>query len=97
MDWDELVASQLGEPGVTEGRMFGSQCLKVGTKVYATHAGEGLVLKLPQERVREEVDAGRGEEFSPMAGRVMREWVRVRDPARWRGLADEARTFVASG
>ena len=94
-DWDRLVESQLGETGVAEGRMFGWACLKLGSKVYASQSPDGLVVKLAADRVREEIDAGRGEEFAPMEGRVMKEWVLVRDAAAWRPLADEARAFVA--
>lgn len=92
--WDALVETQLGEPGVKEGRMFGWPCLKVERKVYACDSGNGLVLKLPEERVREEIEAGRGEEFAPMQGRVMREWVRIGDPQHWPALTDEARLFA---
>jgi hypothetical protein len=93
--WDALVESQLGEPGVAEGRMFGWACLKLGRKVYACESPDGLVVKLPEARVREEIDAGRGDEFAPMPGRVSREWVLVRDASAGRALADESRAFVA--
>lgn len=75
--------------------MFGWACLKIGRKVYACESPDGLVVKLPEARVREEIDVGRGEAFAPMQGRVSREWVRVRDASAWRALADESRAFVA--
>ncbi len=43
--------------------------------------------------------AGAGEEFAPMAGRVMKGWVAVgaSTSEAWLGLAEEARDFVAAG
>ena len=95
MTWDEVVSSQLGEPGVTEAKMFGSECLKVGAKVFAVDHTPDLVLKLPRERVEQEIAAGAGTAFTPMAGRVMKEWVQIPPSPRWPQLAAEARRFVS--
>jgi hypothetical protein len=95
MSWKEVVGSQLGEPGVTEAKMFGSECLKVGAKVFAVDYKGALVLKLPRERVEQEIAAGEGSPFTPMAGRVMKEWVQIAPSPRWPELAAEARQFVS--
>ena len=84
------------EPGVTTGRMFGSDGLKVAGKVFAMSVKGSLVVKLPKERVDELVAAGSGSPFDPGHGRVMKEWVAV-SPERadaWLGLAREAKAFV---
>jgi len=83
-------------PGVTTGRMFGSDGLKVGRKVFAMSVKGNLVVKLPKERVDELVAAGSGSPFDPGHGRVMKEWVAV-PPANadaWFGLAREGKAFV---
>ncbi len=90
MDFDALAERFLGQPGVEEGQMFGMPILKVGGKVFAGSWQGELVVKLPRERVEELIAAGDGAAFAPMAGRVMKEWVVVRDPA----LAGEALRFV---
>ncbi len=95
MTFDELAQTQLGEEGVSEGKMFGMRVLKVGTKVFAGEWEDGLTFKLPRERVEELKTNGTGEAFEPMAGRAMKEWILVKDPkADAKSLADEAREFV---
>jgi hypothetical protein len=94
----EAVAEQLlGQPGVSEGKMFGMDCMKAGGKVFAGRWDEDrLVVKLPRERVEELLASGDGEPFEPMAGRAMKEWVVVAAPEQaWPALAEEARRFVA--
>lgn len=96
MTFDELVQTQLGEPGVAEGTMFGMRVMKIGTKVFAGEWKDGLTFKLPRERVEELKVDGTGESFEPMPGRAMKEWILVKDPnADAKSLADEARAFVA--
>jgi hypothetical protein len=87
----------LEEPDVEVGRIFHSEGLKRGGKIFAMLVGGDLVLKLPAERCTELVAAG-AERFEPRPGRVMREWVAVAEPdaARWRGLAEEALAFNRS-
>jgi hypothetical protein len=76
---------------VTEAKMFGSECLKVGAKVFAVDYKGELVLKLPRQRVEREIAAGEGAPFTLMAGRVMKEWVQIAPSplagARGRGAA----------
>jgi hypothetical protein len=88
--FDELAQRYLGEPGVSEGQMFGMPILKCGGKVFAGDWHGELVVKLPRERVDALIGSGAGKPFTPMAGRVMKEWVLVEDEA----LAGEALAFV---
>ncbi len=90
MDFDALAERFLGEPGVAEGKMFGMPVLKADGKVFAGDWDGELVVKLPAERVEALIGAGEGAPFAPMEGRVMKEWVLVRDEA----LAREALDFV---
>lgn len=96
--WDDVCEAVLGEPGVREGRMFGSDCLKVGSKVFASDWRTGIVFKVPAARVQELAAAGGAEPFDPGMGRRMREWVHVEDGAHdWLALAREALAFVREG
>jgi TfoX/Sxy family transcriptional regulator of competence genes len=82
--------------GVTTGRMFGSEGLKVGGKTFAMLVKERLVVKLPGSRVEQLIGDGVGDRFDPGHGRLMKEWLAVRPDAAvdWRVLADEALAFV---
>jgi hypothetical protein len=58
------------------------------------------VVKLGIDRVQELLTAKAGTQFDPSgAGRPMKEWIRIKEPAsgakkKWLALAQEARTFV---
>lgn len=87
-----VVLDALGDlPGVSRGRMFGSDGLKFAGKVFAMEVKGRLVVKLPAERVDELVAAG-AERFDPGHGRLMRQWASVSaaGTADWLGLAREA-------
>lgn len=74
---DEFVAQGLA----TRGTMMGHPCLRANGAYFASggHAGDALVVKLPEARVREEIEAGRGAPFAP-AGRPFKQWLEVMDP-----------------
>jgi len=56
-----------------------------------------LLIKLPAERVRQLIEAGHGQPFTP-AGRTFREWVAITVPdrQRWQDLLTEARDHAAA-
>ena len=96
--FDEVAASQLGEPDVSEAQMFGAPGLKTGGKFFVTLFRGELSVKLPKERVDELVASGVGSPFEPMEGRAMKEWLALAPEAgadRWKALAAEARAFVS--
>ena len=90
--WD-LAAPRIAEGRVTEGTMMGTRCLRRDGEFVAMIARkwEGLIVKLPPERVTELVDAGTGRSFSPN-GKVFRAWLHVPDvdESVWAELLDEA-------
>jgi hypothetical protein len=94
-----LADPLLQEPGISRSTMMGFPCLRVDGKFFATcdHRNGALVVKLPEERVDQLVEAGRAESFAP-AGHPFREWASI--PAErsraWRGLLTEALDFVAA-
>jgi hypothetical protein len=95
--FDRIAEQYLPLPGVTEGTGFGGNAgLRAGGKIFAMIVRGALVVKLPRERVRELVDAGAAERFSPGTGRVMKEWVSVgaEHLGEWDGLVAEAFDFV---
>jgi len=98
--FDEVAASQLGEPDVSEAQMFGAPGLKTGGKFFVTLFRGELSVKLPKERVDELVASGVGSPFEPMEGRAMKEWLALAPEAgadRWKAHAVEARAFVSGG
>ena len=92
VEFDSVANRFLGEPGVSEGQMFGMPVLKVGGKVFAGLWEAQLVVKLPAERVQALIASGRGSAFAPMAGRTMKEWLLVGADEE---LAAEALAFVS--
>jgi TfoX/Sxy family transcriptional regulator of competence genes len=95
--WEPIARDQLAKRGVTGGTGFGTnEGLRVSGKIFAMLVRGELVVKLPRDRVDELVDAGAARRFDAGKGRPMREWASVAASAsrRWRGLVEEARTFV---
>lgn len=97
--FESVADALLGDSTITKAKMFGSQGLKVGGKVFAMVVKGKLVVKLPEGRVTALIAAGKGERFDPGHGRPMKEWVAIEQRAEreWRRLVEEARDFVASG
>lgn len=93
-----LAEALLADAGVSEGRMFGSQGLKVGGKVFAMLVKEQLVVKLSAERVEALVDAGVGDRFDPGHGRLMKEWIAIPSGTGvdWLALAREAKSYLTA-
>ena len=94
-----LAEPLLEEPGITRSTMMGFPCLRIDGKFFATcdHRSGALVVKLPEARVDQLIEAGRAESFAP-AGRPFREWASI-PPERsrtWRRLLSEALDFVAT-
>jgi len=91
------IMADAGAPPAAARRLFGSNGLAVGGKLFMIDHGERLVLKLPRARVDALVAAGAGVHFDPGHGRPMKEWVALRGhEAAWLGLAREARAHVAA-
>ncbi|MBW2496282.1 MAG: hypothetical protein JRF61_03325 [Deltaproteobacteria bacterium] len=85
------------DPRVVEGTLMNGRCLRVGKAFLARldAKSQGLVVKLPADRVAALIDAGKGEPFAP-AGKVFAEWLLVprADRRRWRALLREGVEFV---
>jgi len=95
--WEPIARDQLAKRGVTGGTGFGTnEGLRVSGKIFAMLVRGELVVKLPGERVDELVEAGAARRFDAGKGRPMKEWASVPASAsrRWKGLVEEARTFV---
>lgn len=95
----ELAEPYLVRSDVTRSTMMGFPCLRVRGQFFASteRATGDLLVKLPEDRVDELVDAGRADPFAP-AGRRFREWAAVpfSRSRSWKQLLDEAHTFVDS-
>lgn len=101
-----IVDQLLVEPGVTLGPRepgksrgtFGSAALRVDNKIFAMLSSKGaFVVKLPRDRVECITALGKGEQFDPGHGRVMKEWVSLAPETEdeWLDLAREAMLFVS--
>jgi hypothetical protein len=90
---------RVDDPSLARGKGFGSKGLKVARKLFAfLSSKEMLVLKLSADRVDALVAAGKGAQFDPGHGRLMKEWVavEVRHRAQWLRLAREALDAAAA-
>jgi hypothetical protein len=98
LDWTRIVDELHTERGVSTGRMFSAEGLRLGDKYFAMLCRGELVVKLPAPRVDELEAGGVGRRFEPGPGRRMREWltVPVARRRRWRPLATEALDFARS-
>jgi hypothetical protein len=91
---DRMVAEN---PSVELGRIFHSEGLKTGGKLFGfVWKDNGLVLKLPAARVSQLIESGEGGVFDRGRGTPLREWVCVwpADAEGCRAYLDEAREFV---
>ena len=96
--FDPIAAEYLERPDVDIGAMFGSEGLRVRSKVFALVSYDGrLMLKLPADRVGE-LEGEDGIERMVMRERPMKEWLTVPIEAadRWSPLIAEAHAFVDS-
>jgi Protein of unknown function (DUF419). len=96
--WEPIAKLQLTGRDVTTGTGFGTNPgLRVSGKIFAMLVRDELVVKLPKDRVDDLVEAGVARPFDAGKGRPMKEWASVPANAsrRWKGLVEEARSFVA--
>ena len=95
--FERLARRFRAEPAVSQGTGFGSSPgLRVRGRIFAMLAANGLVVKLPKDRVDQLVASGVGSRFDPGHGRVMKEWLNVPEgqTGDWEHLTAEAYAFV---
>jgi hypothetical protein len=96
--WD-LVEPMYADPAVQRSTMMGLPCVRLDGRFFASldRRTGALLVKLSSERVRQLIDAGHGQPFTP-AGRTFREWVAITVPdrRRWQALLAEARDHAAA-
>ena len=92
--WEEVAPLQAAGR-LEEGTMFGFRCVRAGKAFVAMpgHDSDGMVVKLPAERVAELVESGRGQSVAP-AGKVFREWVEIAAGQEWGPYLEEALNFA---
>jgi hypothetical protein len=95
---EELAAAFSPQQGVTVGRWFGKQCLKVEGRVFAARSGDAMAFKLPEEALSQALQLEGAHLFDPRGtGHPMKEWVEI--PAggadAWPSSALVARDYVA--
>ena len=98
--YNAIANELLTDPRITEGNLFGVSVLKISGTPFAGLYKKDLVVKLGVDRVQEMLKAKDGAQFDPSgAGRPMKEWIRVKEPAssakkKWLALAQEAKACV---
>lgn len=94
--WDE-VAPLIATDRVSEGKMFGFRCVRAGRAFIAMpgHQTDGMVVKLPSERVSELIASGKGSPVAP-AGKAFTEWVEIAATEDWHPYLEEALEFSGS-
>jgi hypothetical protein len=96
-----VLSSMLeGLPGVSVGRKVNHASFLVGKKVFAYTQEDGVVIKLPKEKIKELVDT-KNASLLVMGQRVMKEWVVIKhkDPEAYKKdleLFKEAIAFVSA-
>lgn len=94
----QIVDAFASEAAVEVSRMFGSDALKAGGKVFAMLVKGRLVVKLSASKAEELIAGGVASAFDPGHGRPMKQWVAIAPEHEWLPLAREAFVFAcASG
>lgn len=91
----------LDDPAVTAGTIFGLPCYKVNGMVFATVCGEGVGIKLPQERVKELLEQPGFVPFRPFGRNRGKQFVQInhenpQDYLHDQSLFKEAMRYVVS-
>src|SRR5215468_73964 len=96
LSYAEHRMALLGDPSVTEKKMFGTTALCSGGNVFLFPGRDALVVKIPAAQVQELVTAGAAEPFDPGHRRPGKTWAAVHTSAsdRWPELALAARAFA---
>lgn len=85
-------AATSGLPGAEPRKMFGYSCVFARGNMFAGLHEAGMVLRLPDEQRAEFLRLKGAEQFEPMPGRVMREYVIV--PRVLLNAPDQLRVWV---
>ena len=96
---EALDSFLLDNPEVEPGKAFGMPAYYVNGKMFAGVFADGATIKVPPETAAELLQSEGIDEFQPMAGRTMKNWVLIRreDPADYikeRKLFDAAFDYV---
>ena len=94
-------AATAGLAGAEPRKMFGYSCVFAKGNMFAGLHEAGMVLRLPDEQRVEFLRLKGAEQFEPMPGRVMREYVVVprillKEPDQLRKWAEKSLTYVLS-
>ena len=94
-------AATSGLAGVEPRKMFGYSCVFAKGNMFAGLHEAGMVLRLPDERRAEFLRLKGAEQFEPMPGRVMREYVVVpkvllNAPEQLREWVEKSLAYVSS-
>lgn len=95
-EYQHLVAQFADHDGVKASRMFGSPCLKIHGKVFATSHQGFMVFKLPPAAHAKALALSGAVRWNPSGKSLLREWVAIpaEHAAQFPELAEAAAQFV---
>jgi hypothetical protein len=97
--FDRLTVGYADRAGVTTGRIWHNEGMKVHNKIFAMVARGQLVVKVPAPQAQALVSDGVAVAFEPQPGRPLKEWVTVgfseddEGCDRWRRLIGDAYAY----
>ena len=86
-------------PDAKEGKMFGALCIKAPNgKAGVMFWRDYMVFKLPPDALQEALSLDGAQNFDPMDGRPMKEWVQLpyAYSDMWKNYAEHAMAYVAT-
>ena len=92
----DSVTAEMVAAGAETGMMMGMPCLKIGGKLFAGLAADGMTFKLDGDAHASALALRGARIFDPSGRRPMRQWVEVptAHAVRWPELAHAALQFV---
>jgi TfoX/Sxy family transcriptional regulator of competence genes len=95
--FDNIASDMLAKGDTKRAKMFGSPCLSVNGKVFASFHKDDMTFKLGQAAREQALQLAGARHFDPGMGRPMKEWVSVptEQSDHWRELADQAYSYIA--
>jgi len=95
--FESLRSELINDYDATKGSIFGHKGLKVQGKIFAFYNEPNLVVKLNKEDVEEALKLVGTQNFDPMGGKPMKEWVEIPyDHQQWFNYALKGMVYVKS-
>lgn len=96
--FEDLRTELINNHDATKGSIFGHKGLKVQGKVFVFYNEPNLVVKLKSEDVEEALKLKGAQNFDPMGGKPMKEWIEIpyNDNQQWFDYSIKGMAYVRS-